>query len=182
MNKSKSLLVVGVLAITSLFSSCSTDNTIECPEEFTGPLLENENVLLGTWKLTAITSEKEVDITDDQQDNPNKNIYQQYSACERDASYTFETNRGYKYNQAENTDDCSNKLKINGSWKYTGKVLSLVGNCSSQNVVLEFNEENTAYTFSLNSTVRQPNGEVIQTVVTFTYTKDTPENELETEN
>lgn len=180
MNKSKSLLVVGVLAITSLLSSCISDNTIECPEAFTGPILENENVLLGTWKLSAITADKEVDITNDKTDNPNTDIYLQYSECQRDAAYTFDATRGYKYSEAENTDDCSNKLKINGSWRYIGKVLTLVGNCSSQNVALEFEEENSAFSFSVSSTVRDANGLAIQTLVKFTYTKDTPDNELET--
>src|SRR5690606_38520766 len=144
------LLGLGVVVLGLGLNSCnlSDDNDFVCAEDYTGALEENEKVMLGKWKLTAIVAAKEVDITNDNESNPKKDIYVQYSECDQDADFTYEADRGYTNTQGQNVANCTNKLKFKGTWKLTGKILSFVGSCTTQNTEIEFNGDKSAYSFT----------------------------------
>lgn len=162
-------------------NSCnvSDDDNFVCPEDYTGALEENEQVLLGKWKLTAIVAAQEVDITNDNESNPKKDIFVQYSECDQDADFTYESDRGYINTQGQNISGCTNKLKFSGTWKLTGKNLSFVGSCTMQNLEIELNGDKSAYSYTSNYNIRDVNGATITTDVTFTYTKVVAEPELD---
>jgi|TARA_R110000868_G_scaffold401498_1_gene677011 hypothetical protein len=161
----------GAIAFNSLLVGCSTDNTVECPADYEGALVAEENGLLGTWELTAIVAVKEVDITKDDVQNPKKDIYVQYTDCEKDAEYTFGPGRAYEFAQGQNASSCSNKVKIEGTWKLSSDILGLIGNCSAQNLKIVLNEGKSAFTTTSNYNITDVNGQTVQTDVTFTYTK-----------
>ncbi|MDL5513019.1 DUF5004 domain-containing protein [Arenibacter sp. M-2] len=161
----------GAIAFSILLAGCSTDNTVECPADYEGALVEEENGLLGTWELSAILAEKEVDLTKDDEQNPKKDIYAQYTDCEKDGEYTFGPGRTYKFAQGQHASNCSNKLKIEGSWKLSSDILGLIGNCSSQNLKIVFNEDKSEFSTTSNYNITDVNGATIQTDVKFTYTK-----------
>ncbi|MCK0188653.1 DUF5004 domain-containing protein [Arenibacter sp. F20364] len=163
--------LLGAIAFNSLLVGCSTDNTVECPADFEGALVEEENSLIGTWEMTAIVAQKEVDLTKDNVENPKKDIYAQYTDCEKDAEYTFGPGRAYEFAQGQNASTCSNKVKIEGTWKLSSGTLGFIGNCSAQNLKIVFNAEKTAYTTTSNFNITDVNGLTVQTDVTFTYTK-----------
>ncbi|MBC8766678.1 DUF5004 domain-containing protein [Arenibacter sp. BSSL-BM3] len=171
MKKGFCFMLIGTIALSSLFVGCSTDNTIECPADYEGALGEEENSLIGTWQLTAILADKEVDITKDEEDNPKKDIFVQYSACEKDSDYTFGPGRAYEFSQGENASSCSNKVKIGGTWKLSSGTLGLIGNCSAQNLNIVFNTDKSAFSVTSNYNITDVKGLTIQTDVKFTYTK-----------
>ncbi|MCM4166685.1 hypothetical protein KCTC52924_01532 [Arenibacter antarcticus] len=169
----------GTLVLVLGFNSCDVSNDTEfvCQEDFTGALVENENVLVGKWELTAIVAEKEVDLTSDSESNPKTDIYVQYSECDRDANFVYTSDRGYTNSQGQSAENCTNKAKFSGTWKLNGNVLSFVNNCSSQNMTLEFNEDKSAYSFTGNYNITDANGQKILTDITFTYSKADSETE-----
>ncbi|MCM4171181.1 DUF5004 domain-containing protein [Arenibacter sp. TNZ] len=172
MKKGFCFMLIGTIVMGSLFIGCNTDNSVECPADFEGALTEEENGLIGTWKLTAILAEKEVDITNDNEENPKKDIFIQYSECERDSDYTFGPGRAYEFSQGENATSCSNKVKLAGTWKLSAGTLGLIGNCSSQNLTIVVNPDKSAYSITSNYNITDVKGLTIQTDVKFTYTKE----------
>jgi len=159
------------LLLTQLFIACnSTDDGIECPEDHTGALAEAEEKLPGDWVLTAMTADQEIDLTDDETDNPSTDLFTQYEACQKDAYYSFGSNRTYVYRQGNRATDCENKVALGGTWQLTGDVLSLVGSCNVSNIPLTFKEDATAFTFTNAFSIADAQGKNIQTNVTFTYT------------
>ena len=178
------LLGIGVLALTLGFNACdvSNDDDFVCVEDYTGALEENEKVMLGKWKLSAIVSEKEVDITTDNESNPKKDIYAQYSDCDKDADFTYESDRKYTNTQGQNIMDCTNKLKFSGTWKLEGNNLAFVGNCTAQNLKLEFNGDKSTYSFTSSYNIKDVQGATITTNVTFTYKKVVEDTDLEPAN
>ncbi len=171
MKKGIRFMIFGTVLLGSMLSGCSTDNSIECPEDFTGSLVEEENNLLGTWQLSAIVAGEEVDLTDDNEENPDTDIFVQYTACEKDAEYTFGPGRAYEYSQGANESDCSNMVNITGTWKLANGSLGMVGNCSVQNMNVVLNDDNSAFSVTSNYTITDVNGVSVQTDVTFTYSK-----------
>ncbi|HUH47418.1 MAG TPA: DUF5004 domain-containing protein, partial [Arenibacter sp.] len=115
----------------------------------------------------------------DNEDNPKKDIYVQYSECAQDEYFTYESDRAYTSTQGHNISKCTDKLKFTGSWKLTGKNLSLVGDCATQNLEIEFNADKSAYSYTSSFNINDVRGAVITTEVTFTYTKVVPDTELE---
>ncbi|MEZ4969305.1 MAG: DUF5004 domain-containing protein [Flavobacteriaceae bacterium] len=161
----------GAIGFSSVLIGCSSDNTIECPADYEGALVEEENGLLGTWQMTAILADKEVDLTNDNESNAKKDIYVQYTDCEKDAEYSFGPGRSYEFAQGQNATGCTNKVKIDGTWKLSSGILGLIGNCSSQNLKIVFNEGKSEFTSTSNYNITDVNGQTVQTDVTFTYTK-----------
>ena len=174
MKKGIRFMIFGTVLLGSMLSGCSTDNSIECPEDFTGSLVDEENNLLGTWQLSAIVAGEEVDLTDDNEENPDTDIFVQYTACEKDTEYTFGSDRAYVYSQATNESNCSNMVTITGTWKLANGSLGLVGNCSVQNLNVVFNDDKSAFSVTSNYTITDVNGVSVQTDVTFTYSKLEP--------
>jgi hypothetical protein len=162
------ILFSGIASL--LFTSCIADNGVECPSDYTGALTGDEPDLVGEWVLTAIESDKEIDLTDDDEDNPIKDIYVQYTACQKDAVFAYGQNRTYVFNQGQEASGCVNKTTSEGTWKLATGTLSLVSGCSLQTMAIDFNDDKTEYTFSGNYNLRDVDGETMQTKITFTYT------------
>ncbi len=114
-----------------LFLSCfKGDDNNYCADNYTGVLSANENFLVGSWSLTAVESDLAVDITDDNEDNPLKDIFVQSTDCQNDAQYIFGTDRSYDIKQGYIAVDCSQKLTTSGTWKLTGENLSITSACN----------------------------------------------------
>jgi len=115
----KTILLLGKLMLVGLLMlGCSTDNGSNCPEALTGELTLDELDFVGTWVFTDLVSEKEVDLTDDNVDNPSTDIFSQLEACDKDVDYVFRSDRTYTVRQEYNAQDCDNKLSFDGTWKY----------------------------------------------------------------
>jgi len=136
--KRNAFIIGAMILMGGVITSCNSDNEIDCPEDFTGELVAEEELLVGTWVLSAITADEEIDLTDDDVDNPSTDFFAQYSACQRDASYTFNSDRSYEYEQGQNATDCQNKVALEGTWRMASANLSLVSACSLQNTDIEF--------------------------------------------
>lgn len=164
----KSLVVAGALFLTS----CNTDDSINCPEPLTGELTAKEIGFAGSWEFAAMVAEEAVDITNDDTSNPSKDIYAQYSACERDLVYDFMDNRNYTLKQGFMAPDCDNKQTLAGTWALdANNILTFVAACASQTIQLEMNEAGDAFTYVSNLNFRDASGAVKSTKVTFTYDK-----------
>lgn len=157
-------------SVLLIFNACTTDNEVECPEDYMGALASAEEKMVGEWVLTAIEADKEIDLTDDNEDNPDTNIFAQYSDCQRDGAYAFSSSRGYTFKQGLKASDCERTVNLEGTWQLAGSVLSLVGSCNVQNLPLEFNSDNTEFVFSEDFNVTDIQGATQQTKVSFTYT------------
>lgn len=157
------------IAIGGLFMGCNSDNSIVCPEDFTGALAADEQKLTGEWMLSAITADKEIDLTDDNEANPKKDIYAQYTECQKDGVYQFLIDRKYKFDQGQNATNCGNKSSSEGTWKLTAKILSLVSTCNVQNIGIEFNDDESEFSFSDDFNVTDVSGRNVQAKITFTY-------------
>lgn len=164
---------IGTLVmISACLVSCSTEDTTDCPPDFAGALGANEEKLVGKWVLSAIVADEAVDITDDDAENPSTDLFAQYTACERDASYTFNSNRSYTYAQGQNGADCTNKAALAGTWQLSSNTLSFVFACNIQNLGITFSGSEMDFSFSDNFTVTEFDGTTVNTDITFTYTLD----------
>jgi hypothetical protein len=171
----KSLFFIGLMiAMTLCFTGCITDYDIVCVEDYTGDLAETEEKMLEEWKLSAIVSNKEIDLTDDREENPTKDIYAQYSDCQRDAVYSFNSNRTFKFEQGMNAVDCDRESVSDGTWQLQGEILRLVSSCNLRSIELDFNQPASAFSFSNDFNIRDAEGLTIEAELTFTYTAIAP--------
>ncbi len=167
--RKNALMALATLAMGVVMTACNSDDGADCPEDFTGALTANEQKLVGTWSLSAIVSVEEVDITDDGEDNPSNDIYAQYSDCQKSTFYTFNADRSYQIGQEGNFEGCENAATTEGNWQLVSQTLSLLRNCTLQNITTSFSADETTFSFSDNYTVTEVNGNSVQTVITFTY-------------
>ncbi|CAM4280705.1 DUF5004 domain-containing protein [Zobellia nedashkovskayae] len=169
--RTKCILLLTTALTSVLFLSCdSTDDTIDCTEDFSGVLASAEEKLPGDWVLTAMTADTEIDLTDDETANPSTDLFAQYEDCQKDASYSFGTNRTYVYRQAQNTADCTNQVTLGGTWQLSDDTLRLVTDCNLSSIALTFAEDDSAFMFTNSFSIADAEGKTIQTNVTFTYT------------
>ncbi|WP_166963479.1 DUF5004 domain-containing protein [Yeosuana marina] len=170
----KSIVFVKTIMVASLlFVGCSNDNSPNCPQALTGELDATETAFVGDWSFMGMVSEKEIDLTDDNEDNPSTNIYDQFEECQQDLIYSFENDRSYSLKQGYVATNCTNKVQLNGTWKLTGGVLSFVTNCSTNYLNIEFNNDKTEFTFEETYKFVDVDGQIITSKVTFTYGKMT---------
>ncbi|MEC3965302.1 DUF5004 domain-containing protein [Flagellimonas halotolerans] len=158
-----------LMCIGAMLLSCTSDDGVECAEDFTGDLSANEQKLVGEWVLSGIVAAKELDLTDDNTDNPSTDLFAQYAECKKDASYTFGEDRSYAYELGKYEEDCEYIAASTGTWELASQNLSLVSSCSLQTTVLEFNEDSSQFTFSEIYSVTEVTGTVVQTRIDFTY-------------
>ncbi len=158
-----------VMCISAMLLSCTSDDGIECAEDFTGDLSANEQTLVGEWVLSGIVAAKELDLTDDNTDNPSTDLFAQYAECKKDASYTFKEDRSYAYELGKYVEDCEYAVASTGTWELASQNLSLVSSCNLQTTTLEFNEDSSQFTFSEIYSVTEVTGTVVQTRIDFTY-------------
>lgn len=159
----KSFMLLGLLVV-----GCDDDNELDCPNALTGELTETETTLTGTWALKSIVADAEIDLTDDNTDNPSMDIFKQSTDCQTDMFYTFTDERTYSLEQGMNTEDC-NDLKSEGSWALNGDLLTVVSNCSSQKTQINIAEDENAFSYTSNLKLKDINNKIIQTKVVFTY-------------
>lgn len=167
--------VLSGLLLIILIIACSIDggaNGGVCTEDFTGALKSNETVLAGTWTLTGITSDTEVDITEDDEDNPSQDIFAQYSDCRKDAEYRFETDRAFRFAEGQKIAGCSNQLVVEGSWKFTGLALDLNSSCSVRTIPIRFNDDFSEFSYIGLITYNDVSGVDIDTKTTFIFSKN----------
>src|SRR5690606_28319466 len=124
-----SIFMGATLLASLMFTGCNDDDD-DCIPDYTGALTESETPLAGKWVLSGITSTKAVDITDDEEENPTTDIYAQYADCQKDAGYTFNEDRVYKFEQGTTASNCENKVITNGAWQHTNSQISFVASCT----------------------------------------------------
>lgn len=155
-----------------LFWNCSSDDGPVCAEDYTGELTEVEAVLEGTWVLTAVESSVAVDLTDDEEENPIKDIFIQSTDCQNDAIYNFNTDRSFTFKQGLTAADCNQKSDITGTWQLQGNVLSFSSTCTIFNSQIELNDDDTNFETVSVVNLRDVYNKVVQAEVTYTYTKN----------
>ena len=171
--KKSILLVKSLIACSILFISCNDDdNDLKCAEDVTGELTSNEINFTGKWTLKSVVSEDEIDLTDDEIDNPSTDLFAQYTDCSKDIVYEFGDNRDYAFTGGMTAIDCDNEQEITGTWGLNeSSGLIIVSNCSTQLTQIEVNDESTAFSTEGNLKYVDVNGNVINTTTTFTYEK-----------
>jgi len=166
----RNVLLFGTIVIMGgLLSSCDSNDDVSCPEDFSGALTAEEGQLVGSWALSAIVSDTALDMTDDGEVNPSTDFFAQYGDCQKDAIYTFGTDRSYTFEQSQNTESCDNAITLDGTWRLASNQLSLVSGCSLQNNVLEIAGNGQSLSFSGDFSVRDVNGALTDAKITFTY-------------
>lgn len=168
--KKSNVLVTAMMVASLFFVGCNNDGP-DCPEALTGELDTSETALVGDWNFEGMVSEDEVDLTDDDQDNPSTDIFAQLDACDKDLVYAFDNDRTYTFSQGYVATNCSNKAQLGGTWKLTGSELTFVANCSVNNVTIAFNEDQSAFSFEQTFKFNDVDGHTVTTKVTFTYGK-----------
>ncbi|MEH6406261.1 MAG: DUF5004 domain-containing protein [Leeuwenhoekiella sp.] len=168
--KTSKLLFSALILSLSMLTSCSTDDGPDCLPAYTGDLTAEEATLVGEWELSSILADKEIDITDDDVDNPSKDLYAQYSDCFQDAMYTFYQNRNFLFEQGSNAENCTNKASQDGTWKFAVDKLSIVA-CYEQILEIELNDDKTSFSSTAVQNYRDVNNQTIQATVVFTYSK-----------
>lgn len=166
------IYVVLICSIGAVNMNCGLESDpIECPPNFTGSLSETEIKLTGQWELTGINSDVDVDITNDNVENPSKDLYAQNADCDKDADYEFKTDRTYGFSLGQNAANCSNKSISNGTWKLTVDQLSLVTNCNTMTNKIVFNDGQTEFSFANELNIRDVKGTTSLAKITFVYSK-----------
>src|SRR5690606_29538840 len=169
-NMKRNALTLGLMMVVGIFASCDSDDEVQCPEDFSGTLTAEENQLLGTWSLSAIVSDKEIDMTDDGEDNPDNDFFAQYEDCQKDALYTFSPDRTYTFKQGHNAESFGQyKVNLDGSWTLATDQLALVTGCTLQNNDIELAEDGSEFSFTGDFNVRDVKGQVHPAKITFTY-------------
>ena len=171
--KKSNLIVKSLMVMTVLFMvSCNSDDSITCPADLTGALNANETEFSGTWIFSGMMADEAIDLTDDKTDNPSKDVFAQYGACDRDLVYNFNGDRKYSLKQGSLASDCNNKESFAGTWSLTAaKALTFVANCAMQTTQITMGEDDDTFSYTSNLSFRDATGLVKTTKVTFTYTK-----------
>ncbi|GAA3596683.1 DUF5004 domain-containing protein [Flavivirga amylovorans] len=166
-------LVPILMAIALLIVGCNDDDS-NCAQDLTGELSNNETAFAHKWVLAEIVSDKEIDLTDDSEDNPSTNLFEQYGACEKDAFYNFNNDRSYTFEQGVTASNCSNKQTSTGTWKLTNNtLLTLVSFCSTREITIEINTDGNSFLIEDNFNITDVKGNRISSKITFTYNKVT---------
>lgn len=156
-----------------VFTGCTTDDEMPCPRPFTGPLTQDETALAGTWKLTALTASEEIDITDDNVDNPSTDLLSQLDSCSRLATYEFGADRNMQYTGGLlNGDTCREQVLLEGSWALSGNSIGVIAECRALYFPpIEFANEGVSFSFTEARTVFDALGQGVLLEITETYTK-----------
>lgn len=167
----KNLKVFGLLLFAICIAGCNSDNEVPCVDHV-GELTAEETPLVGTWRMTAIVSNIEVDITDDSEENASTDIYAQYTDCQKDAEYAFTTARGYTFKQGFTAIGCTDKSDNAGTWKFANDQILFASNCAQFSVAITMDANQTVFTFESNVTILDVNNNSVPAILTITYTKN----------
>ncbi|ETN94800.1 DUF5004 domain-containing protein [Zhouia amylolytica] len=160
-----------LLMLGGVMLSCDSNDDISCAEDFTGDLTTSEEVLVGEWNLSAVVAEDEIDLSDDEVENPTTDLLSQYTACQKDVAYIFDAERNFTIEQSYNVADCAEKGQLAGTWMLNGEALNLVYACSRLSTGIDIHAEGTTFSFTGIENIQDINGQIIETTVTYTYTK-----------
>jgi len=170
--KKSIVLICSVLVINLLSVGCSSvDGESSCSQDLTGALSTTEADFVGTWTLTGLISEIEVDLTDDNMSNPSTEVFSQLPECQKDVVYIFNSDRTFAIQQAYNVEGCPNKALVEGTWKLSGGQLTLVALCSSPRYNIILNSEFTLFTLEDTYNFNDQTGVIINSDVILTYEK-----------
>lgn len=171
--KKSNLIIKSLVVMFALFMvSCNDDDGFQCPDPLTGELNATEADFAGSWVFSGMVAEDEIDLTDDDKDNPSKDIFAQYTPCDRDLAYEFKNDRNYSLKQGYLALDCNNKQSLVGTWSLTAaNSLTFVASCALQTVNIEMSEEGDAFSYTSNLSFKDVDNAVKTTKVTFTYSK-----------
>lgn len=175
--------IVSLCLIAGLVFSCDNDDSddLVCQEELTGELTEHETAFAGTWVLKSIVADEEIDLTDDETDNPSTDIFAQYDACLQDVVYDFEADRDYSFELGKNVEDCKDQEEIEGFWKLSNEnLLTVLANCVETRISIDINEERTEFSVERTLVFTDVNDEDMTLTITSTYEK-TVDNDEEAE-
>ena len=162
---------IALTLLVIIFYNCDqTEDPIECPAQFTGELQEMETKLTGKWTLVALVSDTEVDLTNDFINNPDFDMFAQYSDCGKDATFNFFENRTYVYEVGYRVEGCT-RNNTTGTWKLDTNDLFLVVACGSLTSEVSFNESNSRFEYTNSVDIQEVNGLVTRADVTYTYEK-----------
>ncbi|NMH87146.1 DUF5004 domain-containing protein [Flavivirga algicola] len=170
--KKRNALMISLAVVALMIVGCNNDDS-NCIPDLTGELSSEETSFSHTWVLAEIVSDKEIDLTDDNDDNPSTDLFSQYSACERDAVYEFKNDRNYAFKQGQLPSGCNNKQTSVGTWKLEGNTLTLVSFCNMRIIDIEINTEKTSFFIEDNFNFTDAKGTVVNSNVKFTYNKVT---------
>lgn len=154
-----------------IFTSCNSDDDNNCLPNYTGELLAPEETLVGTWVLTSVVANDEVDLTDDDTENPSTNLFAQFSDCEKDLIYTFNDARVMEFLVGTTATDCDNETESTSSWKLDGNRLYFINTCLEFYVDLAFAGDDSAFSIESEVVITDVEDENITTTVTYVYTK-----------
>ena len=167
--KKISIIISTILFLSLLMVGCDVNDESSCPSDLSGELSTTESDFVGTWALTDMVSAEEVDLTDDNMNNPSTNIFPQLPECQQDVVYEFKIDRTFSIKQAYNVAGCQNKGIVEGTWKLSGGQLTLVALCTSQVYNVDINTENTLFTLEDRYKFNDVLGVVITSDATLTY-------------
>ncbi len=165
-------IVFAIATMGILLTGCNSDDDNNCPPDYAGELLPAEETLVGSWYLTAAVAEDEIDLTDDDTENPSTDLFEQVSACEKDRYYTFDDDRVMKFLMGTLATDCSNESESISSWKLEGNKLSFINTCYEFEVNLTFAGDDSAFSVEFEEVITDVEGMNISTTVTYIYTKE----------
>jgi len=164
------LIATGLIITAFSILGCSVDNGTTCPSDFTGELSASETGLVGKWTLTDMVADESIDLTNDNTDNPSTNIYQQYTECQTDVVYNFNSDRSYHVEVGYVASNCDNKQALDGTWKMQADQIAFVSSCTTQTVDIMVIDSNT-FTFTSMYRFVDVHGVTVNTSVTSTYEK-----------
>lgn len=171
--KRKENLVVAIATFCVLLISCDSNDDIQCSPDFTGELIQTEEIMVGKWVLSNIVADDEIDLTDDETENPSTDIYSQFTDCQNDVFYIFSEERIMSFIVGSIAADCSDKKSSISSWKLENSILMFITSCSPFQVNIDFTTDNLAFTVESNVTFVDVNNKTVNTKVVNTYTKET---------
>lgn len=161
-------MVMGAL----FMSSCSNDDSIECPNPLVGELNATETEFSGTWVFSGMVADEALDFTDDKIENPSTDLFAQQKACDRDLVYDFMGDRSYSLKKSYTALDCNNKQSLTGTWSLNAaKALTFVANCASQTTQITTSESGDSFSYEVTSSFREVSGAIKIVKVTYTYTR-----------
>ena len=171
--KVKMILILALTLISGFFISCnSSDNdNSACAQDFEGDLTSDEEVMVGKWVLTSVTSDKEIDLTNDEEDNASTNIYAQYSDCQKDSFYILDEDRIMTF-IIGSEPTCSFHQENKGTWKLEGDILSLFSTCFLAEIKINLIPDNSAFTTTSNVNIVDVNNVTTAVTIVSTYSRE----------
>ncbi|MHB1277636.1 MAG: DUF5004 domain-containing protein [Bacteroidia bacterium] len=144
------LLIVGATVLFA-FSGCAKDN-----DPAPTPKKTNEEILVsGSWKLTALTISPAIDWNSD--GNLITDIYSQMDACDKDDFDTYHTNKTFTSDEGSTKCDPNNPQTTMGLWSMNADQTLLyldsepvtIKSMSESQMVFEstYEDSGTTYTF-----------------------------------